>query len=171
MNKTELKNELIKMLEDTKSDLADISRDFYGDFKDYLDGGYICDNFTDYADSACDIYTGDLLEWAKYNFEEIEEALDELGTPTDSHGRADFLKIIQQGQFVYNDRQLHADAENIIFCFGVNYIIENLDEKDDNFNKSEDDLEEFFDNLRNIDTNDKLEDILNTCEDFLTVEE
>lgn len=59
------------------------------------------------ADSSTDIYNSDLLEWAKYNYDKITEANEDLGTPSD------MIKQIQQGQFMANEEMLFEALEEI----------------------------------------------------------
>ena len=100
-------------IEDLKKEL------FIGDFGEYLvdyDEGYICDIITDIADNNIDIYTADLLNWIPDNYEYIEEANQEFGVPDD------FLKQVQQGQFLYNERNLFDNLEDTLKNYMYNYI-------------------------------------------------
>lgn len=117
-------------------------------FCDY-DHGYICDIITEIADNAIDIYYSDLFEWAKDNFSIIEEANEELGTPTD------ITKQIQQGQFIYYERDLYDNLEDSILLCIYNYLQHDL--------KIEEITEEQNELIEEIDRNDnnaRLEDIL-----------
>lgn len=103
---------------------------FIGDlgeyFRDY-DSGYICDIITEIADNHVDIYHYDLLEWAKNNYEYVEEAMDEFGIATDSNGKADFMRCIMQGQFLAYEREIYENLENILKFFMYDYIEKELD--------------------------------------------
>ena len=67
----------------------------------------VSDAITELADSNCDVYNADILEWVTKdnNYYKVEEAIDELGTP-EADGKADFIKMIQQGQFLVNQELL-----------------------------------------------------------------
>jgi hypothetical protein len=110
--------------------IEDLKKDLYlGDLGEYFndyDNGYICDIISEIAGNNVDIYNYDLLEWAKGNYSYIEEALDEFGTPTDGNGKADFLKIIQQGQYYANERDLYDNLEDSLKFFMYDYIEKTL---------------------------------------------
>lgn len=109
--------------------IEDLKKDLYiGDFGEYFvdyDNGYICDIISEIADNKIDIYNYDLLEWAKYNIDYIENALNEFGTPTDN-GKADFIRIIQQGQYYYNEQNLYKNLEDSLKFFMYDYIEKEL---------------------------------------------
>lgn len=133
----------------------------YGDCICNYDNGYICDIITEIADSHVDIYINDLLDWAKNNYSYIEEALDEFGTPTDSKRNADFIKIIMQGQYLYNERDLYDNLEDSLKLFAYVYI--------QNVLSIEEITEEQNENLLNYDytdNNDKLEYIIDYINDI-----
>ena len=89
-------------------ELCDISADFVGDYKNCNAGGDVDDAFRDYAGNAVDIYYSDLFEWAKYNFEWIDRARDELGAS------GDIIKDLQAGQFLQHLDNLQNDHADII---------------------------------------------------------
>ena len=137
---------------------------FTGDFGDCFcdyDNGYICDIITEIADNHIDIYTVDLLNWCKDNYTYIEEALDEFGTPKNSNGNADFLKIIQQGQYLAFEQDLYNNLEDNLKNFTYNYIlnelkIEEITEEqkekilDFDFTDNNEQLENIIEYIRNI---------------------
>ena len=154
-----------KDFEELKNDLEarmnGISIDFCENY-DIADRHYISDLFTEQADGYVDIYNADLLEWAKHNYEYIEEAIDEFGdVAKDSQGRADFMRTIQQGEFLYYERQLYEDEDNIIELLAVNYILENMNE-----NKEYGE----WDGI-DVDVNDTTDDIKDICDEYLGKEE
>lgn len=105
-------------VEDLRKDL------FVGDFGDCIceyDKGYICDIITEIADAHVDIYTHDLLEWAKDNYSYIDEASQEFGRASD------FLAEIRQGQFYCFERDLYNNLEDILKLFTYVYIQNVLD--------------------------------------------
>ena len=137
---------------------------FTGDFGDCFcdyDNGYICDIITEIADNHIDIYTVDLLNWCKDNYAYIEEALAEFGTPKNSNGNADFLKIIQQGQYLAFEQDLYNNLEDNLKNFTYNYIlnelkIEEITEEqkekilDFDFTDNNEQLENIIEYIRNI---------------------
>lgn len=151
--------------------IEDLKKDLYlGDFGEYFndyDNGYICDIITEIADNKVDIYNDDLLEWAKGNYSYIEEALDEFGTPTDSNGRADFIKIIQQGQYYANERNLYENLEDSLKFYMYDYIEKTL--------KVEKITEEQNDELLSCfnfdDNNESLENLVEAINEIFTNEE
>lgn len=145
-------------IEDLKKEL--LTGDYGDCFCDY-DNGYICDIIAEIADNHVDIYNSDLLDWAKGNYSYIEEALDEFGTPTDSKGNADFIKIIMQGQYLYNERDLYDNLEDSLKLFAYVYIqnvlgIEEITEEqnenllDYDYTDNNNELEYIIDHIKEI---------------------
>ena len=79
------------MYEDIFKDLESNLSFTYGNNITQYDSGYICDVFSEIADSNVDIYTSDLFDWGKNNMYYIDEATKEFGDPHD------ILRQIQQG--------------------------------------------------------------------------
>lgn len=163
-----MKNEIKKLLEDRKEELknqiSDISCDFCGDY-DIDSNNYICDAITEYADGYVDIYVNALLEWAKNNYEYVEQAIDELGVATDSRGKADFVRTIASGQFLKNEEELNQDIDEIIELLTINYLLKNEIEID------EETLEDLLENVKySIDNNDYFSDILDKINEHINKE-
>ena len=128
-------------IEDLKKDL------FIGDLGEYFCdyyNGYICDIVCEIADNKIDIYYSDLFEWAKHNYDIIEEANELLGTPND------MIKQIQQGQAYYNERDLYDNLKDIVLFRLYDYIEKDLDIKE----LTEEQVEEI--EFLNINDNDEL---------------
>ena len=154
-NVIEKMKELKKGLDSEVLDLFDSGVDYNGCY-------YICDMINEVADSFVDIYNSDLLDFAKNNYEYIEEALDEFGTPTDSNGRADFFKIIIQGEYLYYERLFYDNLDDFIKYYILKYLIDNK------INIDDEKLEELLEvDSTDIDNNDYLEDIDSYVEEFL----
>ena len=134
--------------------------DFGDCFRDY-NNGYICDIITEIADNHVNIYNYDLMEWAKGNTSYIEEALDEFGTPKNDRGQADFMRIIQQGQYYYNEMNIYESLEESLKYFMYDYIEKNL--------KIEELTEEQNDNLLEWDFTDNNEELENLIEHICEV--
>jgi len=100
------------MIEDIKEAKEQLI-DYFGGEKELKEAteNEISDAITELADSNCDLYTQDVLEWVAKddNYFKVEEALDEFGSAHDTDGKADFIKTIQQGQYLVN-RELLDEA-------------------------------------------------------------
>lgn len=159
--------ELLKHIENYKNEL-DINNEIT-DYLYYDSSSYICDAISEYADGSVDIYNYDLLNWAKDNYSYIEEAIDEFGdVAKDSNGRADFIRTIQQGQYLKYERDAYNQLDDVIKFEACRCLIDLL--KDKETNKTIEDFDEFIENL-NIDNNDRCDDIYDACEEFLEIEE
>lgn len=103
------------MIEDIK-DAKDQLIDYFGDEKKLKKASEdeVNDAIHELADSNCDIYTSDILEWVTKddNYWKVEEATDELGFP-ESEGKPDILKAIQYGQFLRNEELLQEALEEL----------------------------------------------------------
>lgn len=147
----------MKKIEELKKDL------FIGDLGDRMrdyDNGYICDIITEIADNNIDIYYADLFEWAKHNFDIIEEANEEMGAPND------IIKQIQQGQFIAFERDLYENLEDILKFYMYDYIEKDL--------KIEELTEEQNENLLDwdfSDNNEQLENLVDHINEILEEEE
>lgn len=124
---------------------------------DYSDG-YICDIISEIADSHIDIYYNDLFDWAKGNISWIEEANEELGTPTD------IIKQIQQGQYIAYEQEMYDNLNDMIQLFIYDYIYNTL-----NIEEITEEQKEEIDML-NYDNNDKLENIIDDINEILKEE-
>lgn len=148
--------ELLK-IEDLKNNLflgdcgEDITQYSHGDISDII---------AETADNNVDIYNNDLMEWAKRNTSYIEDALREFGTPEDSNGHPDFMRIIMQGQYYMYEQDLYNNIEDILKYWAYNYIEDkyNLTELTEEQN---DEIE--FLNYNNF---EELEDIENELENI-----
>ena len=118
------------------------------------DSGYICDVFSEIADSNVDIYTSDLFDWGKNNMYYIDEATKEFGDPHD------ILRQIQQGQYYAYEQELYKNQEDVIKYFAYNYL------KDNDIKLTIEQEEDLDDYLSGIDSNDRLEDIIDYCKNF-----
>lgn len=157
---------VIEKMEELKSGLDSEVLDLFDSGVGYSGNYYIDDMISEVADNFVDIYNSDLLDWAKNNYEYIEEALDEFGTPTDSNGRADFIKMISQGEFLYYERLFYDNLDDFIKYYVLKYLIDNK------INIDDEKLEELLEvDSTDIDNNDYLEDIDSYVEEFLKDEE
>lgn len=149
-------------IEDLKKELY--CGDFGDCFRDY-DNGYISDIITEIADNNIDIYNSDLMEWAKGNISYIEEALEEFGEPK-VNGRIDFMKIIQQGQYYYNEQNLYENLEDSLKIFMYDYIEKDLEITELTEEQNDDLLDWDF-----SDYNEQLENLIEHIRTILTEKE
>lgn len=161
--KEELKNEIEEIQQELKQKMNDISIEFATDF-DITCSSYLCDAINEYADGLIDIYYSDLLEWAKYNYEYIEMAIEEFGdVARDNEKHVDFMRTIQQGQYLYNSNMLYEDEEKIVKLMMLNYLKKVADEINFEF-----DIEELIDEIAaNFDHNERLNDLQITIDEYI----
>lgn len=116
---------------ENKIRIEDLKEELYtGDFGEYFRNygcGYICDIITEIADNNVPIYTSEIWEQAKECQEDIEEALQEFGTPTDSRGCPDLIKIFQQGLCYKNEHEIYENLEDYLKFFAYDYIEKELE--------------------------------------------
>ena len=142
------------MYDDILKDLESNLSFTYGNNITQYDSGYICDVFSEIADSNVDIYTSDLFDWGKNNMYYIDEATKEFGDPHD------ILRQIQQGQYYAYEQELYKNQEDVIKYFAYNYL------KDNDIKLTIEQEEDLDDYLSGIDSNDRLEDIIDYCKNF-----
>lgn len=142
------------MYEDILKDLESNLSFTYGNNITQYDSGYICDVFSEIADSNVDIYTSDLFDWGKNNMYYIDEATKEFGDPHD------ILRQIQQGQYYAYEQELYENKDDIIKYFAYTYL------NDNNIKLNVEQEEDLDDYLSSIDSNDKLEDIIDYCKNI-----
>ncbi len=142
------------MYEDILKDLESNLSFTYGNNITQYDSGYICDVFSEIADSNVDIYTSDLFDWGKNNMYYIDEATKEFGDPHD------ILRQIQQGQYYAYEQELYENKDDIIKYFAYTYL------NDNNIKLNVEQEEDLDDYLSSVDSNDKLEDIIDYCKNI-----
>ena len=142
------------MYEDILKDLESNLSFTYGNNITQYDSGYICDVFSEIADSNVDIYTSDLFDWGKNNMYYIDEATKEFGDPHD------ILRQIQQGQYYAYEQELYENKDDIIKYYAYTYL------NDNNIKLNVEQEEDLDDYLSSVDSNDKLEDIIDYCKNI-----
>ena len=142
------------MYEDILKDLESNLSFTYGNNITQYNSGYICDVFSEIADSNVDIYTSDLFDWGKNNMYYIDEATKEFGDPHD------ILRQIQQGQYYAYEQELYENKDDIIKYFAYTYL------NDNNIKLNVEQEEDLDDYLSSVDSNDKLEDIIDYCKNI-----
>lgn len=133
-------------------------------FCDYSGYQYICDVITEIADNEIDIYTYNLFEWAKTNYEWVEEAIAQGLCDTSN---PDIIKMLQAGQYEQNSSDLynHLDASILNFC--LNYIHYDLGHE----TMTQEQFDELDSRCTNVDNNDTLEDFEEFCNELFEEEE
>ena len=142
------------MYEDILKDLESNLSFTYGNNITQYDSGYICDVFSEIADRNVDLYTSDLFDWGKNNMYYIDEATKEFGDPHD------ILRQIQQGQYYAYEQELYENKDDIIKYFAYTYL------NDNNIKLNVEQEEDLDDYLSSVDSNDKLEDIIDYCKNI-----
>lgn len=159
---------LRKVIEEYRDNInIDVTAD-YESYADYNSSDYICDSLTECADGSVDIYNYDLFEWCKHNWEFVEEAIEEYGDVARDDRRPNFIRTIQQGQFYCYEKELYDNLDDIIKKVACNCLIDLLENTQTQ--KTEEDFNEFIESL-NIDHNDRWDDVLDACKEFLEVNE
>lgn len=151
--------ELLK-IEDLKKDL------YLGDFGEYFvdyDNGYICDIISEIADNNVDIYNYDLIEWAKDNYNYIDNAVAEFGVDAQNF---DFWGIIRQGQYLYNDNDLYENLEDSLKFYMYDYIEKTLNIKEITEEQNDDLLDFDF-----SDNNERLESLIEHINEVMETKE
>lgn len=152
MNKKELFERLEEKKEEIKRSINDISIDFASDY-DLNSSSYLCDLFTDYADSQVSIYYSDLLKWLSGDGDEfVERYVAEFGIDEKNF---QFWDIVRGGQFLDLQERLFADDKEIIELMAINYLLNNEEEIEREIEESE--IEEMIDEI--VDTLQRYERI------------
>ena len=71
----------------------------------------INDIIHDIADNNVDIYTYDLLEWAKYHYDYINDYVKEFGIDSQSF---DFMDAVRGGQYLYIEEALYNNKVSML---------------------------------------------------------
>jgi hypothetical protein len=102
--------------EEAKELLLEYSNKGLKGLKEARKKGELDDIVAEIADARVDIYNSDLLDWLRegLNYQIVEEAIDEMGFPTNEDGTADIIKAIQYGQYRANENLLHEAVEELL---------------------------------------------------------
>ena len=166
MRKEEMKKWLEEKKEDLKGGLNDISKDFASDY-DINTSNYLCDMFTEYADSQVDLMNYDLIEWFRYNYEYVEQAVAEFGI---DERNFDIFRLFQSGQYLQNTELLYQDEKEIVSLMVVNYLLENEEEIERELEESE--LEEMFDEIESqFDNCERFENLIDVIDEYIKEKE
>ena len=146
-----------------KLNLTELRKGLYiGELGDYFvdyDNGYICDIITEIVDNNIDIYYSDLLDFAKDNFNYINDAITEFGKPDD------FFDYIKQGEYYYFEQDMYNNLKDILKNYMYNYIENKLNIKEITEEQNNKLLNGF-----EFDNNDKtLENLINFINEIMEV--
>ena len=113
--------------------------DFVDEIKDLKNGGYFCDAFTEFADSNSSIYNADQKNYYLDHETESDNALlelydaDQIAKLIKDMGVAGLMcKAGALGEYQAIYRELSDAEKEIKQMLILNYLIDNLDEFDDN---------------------------------------
>ena len=127
-----MKSETIDYLEELKHEKMeelqnDISHDFVNDKKlQDIENYYVSDIINEFCDNNVDIYYYDIFEWAKNNFEYVEQSIMEFGdVARDGDNTPDLPRTIQCGQFLKNSNDIYEDIKTISEIMTIDYLLDN----------------------------------------------
>lgn len=129
--------------------------------------GYICDAISETADNYIPIYTSDIWENASKIRDSIEDAIAEGIAPVEGRD-VDLEKIFQSGYYVYYERLIYENLDEIAFNYIADKVNEAVSELSTetqqaiDFDTVSDDIEGETTNFDNNNTFDDLEDIAQT---------
>lgn len=155
--------ELIELFQN-KVDSIDIDG-YAEDVLNLYKSGCINDCIIDYANSLCDVYNYDLLQWASNNLNLVEDYIDCCGK-IEVSSVADICNIISSSQSMEFEDLTRNNLVDIIEIYAYNYVINKLSNIDD-IVRTEEQIKEFLNGLRAIDEYNYFEDIDELCENFL----
>lgn len=127
---------IYETIKELKNEMNDATIDMVCNY--YDTDMYISDAISEQADNMVDIYREDLMEWANGNIHTIEEAVNELGYP------GDFLRMIQQGQYYYYEREIYDNQEMIAPLAALLML---RDDVEDGLELTDDQIEDIMDNI------------------------
>ena len=143
-----------------KYELGDIGDSFC----DYSGHHYICDVISEIADNNIDIYNYNLFEWAKTNYEWVEEAiaqgLCDMSNP-------DIIKMLQAGQYEQNTSDLYEHLDAIMLNFCLKYIEYDLGHE----TMTQEQFDELYSHCTNVDNNDTLDMFEDFCKELFETKE
>lgn len=158
--------EIIEKLENELDliSLVGIAKDFFEENKNYIDISMcFSDVFVEFADAQIDIYNSDLLEWAKYHYNEIEQTNEEFGQSSD------IIKQIQNAQFYFYNNKLYKEFRNICKSLGLHYSINQLKElyeENQEFDFDEEIIDDLIYDFENIEIDDNMDTICDKFNEF-----
>lgn len=140
----ELKNEVLKNFESYEEYITE----YYNHEND------IDEIIRDIADNNVDIYTSDLMDWVKDNYNYVEDYIKEFGMDSSNF---DFIGAVRGGQYLYIEQTLYNNKSDMLEYLAY-YILQEKDIEEIDEDKATEISMIDFDR---IDTIEELEDELN----------
>lgn len=140
----ELKNEVSKKFESYEEYITE----YYNHEND------IDEIIRDIADNNVDIYTSDLMDWVKDNYNYVEDYIKEFGMDSSNF---DFIGAVRGGQYLYIEQTLYNNKSDMLEYLAY-YILQEKDIEEIDEDKA---TEISMINFDGIDTIEELEDELN----------
>lgn len=128
----------------------------YGEDFDNYNRGYVSDVISEIADYNVDIYTSDLWAWAAENYEWVDEAMREFGTPQNF----DILQVLKSGQFLKYETEMYDEISDL----SEYWILMRLDELGVEEYTAE--TQEFI-CMHEFESNTQLENVLEEIKNFV----
>jgi hypothetical protein len=135
-------------------------------------GSYFCDAIQEVADNHTSIYYSDIKEFICNHFDKVEEAINEFGW--DGCG-CDLYQAGQTAEFLANEQEIYEDFADIVKHLAMNFI-ESTEEASDEAERifsslseieQERLVDEFISELESIDTNDRIETIVDVYNSYV----
>lgn len=145
----------MKKIEELKNE---VSKNFES-YEEYITEYYNHENdideiIRDIADNNVDIYTSDLMDWVKDNYNYVEDYIKEFGIDSNNF---DFIGAVRGGQYLYIKETLYNNKSDMLEYLAY-YILQEKDIEEIDEDKATEISMIDFDR---IDTIEELEDELN----------
>lgn len=145
----------MKKIEELKNE---VSKNFES-YEEYITEYYNHENdideiIRDIADNNVDIYTSDLMDWVKDNYNYVEDYIKEFGIDSNNF---DFIGAVRGGQYLYIEQTLYNNKSDMLEYLAY-YILQEKDIEEIDEDKATEISMIDFDR---IDTIEELEDELN----------
>lgn len=145
----------MKKIEELKNE---VSKNFES-YEEYITEYYNHENdideiIRDIADNNVDIYTSDLMDWVKDNYNYVEDYIKEFGMDSSNF---DFIGAVRGGQYLYIEETLYNNKSDMLEYLAY-YILQEKDIEEIDEDKA---TEISMINFDGIDTIEELEDELN----------
>ena len=145
----------MKKIEELKNE---VSKNFES-YEEYITEYYNHENdideiIRDIADNNVDIYTSDLMDWVKDNYNYVEDYIKEFGIDSNNF---DFIGAVRGGQYLYIEQTLYNNKSDMLEYLAY-YILQEKDIEEIDEDKATEISMIDFDR---IDTIEELEDEIN----------
>lgn len=145
----------MKKIEELKNE---VSKNFES-YEEYITEYYNHENdideiIRDIADNNVDIYTSDLMDWVKDNYNYVEDYIKEFGIDSSNF---DFIGAVRGGQYLYIEETLYNNKSDMLEYLAY-YILQEKDIEEIDEDKATEISMIDFDR---IDTIEELEDEIN----------